>query len=400
VIARRASVLSVRWNGANRPDEYATTRTHGFLFSEVSKGTRSNMVRAFVTRLKPPRESALGTRLGVGLGVLAALLITVMLISLSTGPLDISVLHVVAIISEPVGIHLADYNRTEELVVEQIRMPRIVVGALVGMALGVAGATMQGLFRNPLADPGTIGVASGGAAAAVIAIATGASTWFFLALPLFALTGAIATAFLVYAIAIASGRFSVATLILAGVAVSAFMGALISLLIVAVPERDTLRGILFWLAGGLNSRSWDHVWLSGPIIIVGGGVIVAFARDLNVLMMGDDDARSLGVNVRVMRPVLLTAASVITGVAVAVSGMIGFVGLIVPHMLRLVFGPDNRVLVPLSAVGGAVFLVLADEIARTILAPAEIRVGIVTSFIGAPFFLFLLLRHNRRVNSL
>ena len=358
------------------------------------------MALALVTRLRPPREAALGTRLAAGAGVLIVLLAAIMLVALSTGPLDIPVTHVVAIIVEPTGIHLADYDRTEELVVEQIRLPRIVVGALVGMALGVAGAAMQALFRNPLADPGTIGVASGGAAAAVVAIATGASTLFFLALPLFALAGAIGTAFLVYAIAIASGRFSIATLILAGVAVSAFMGAVISLVIIAVPEQGTLRGILFWLAGGLDSRSWDHVWLSGPLILIGGGVIIAFARDLNLLMMGDDDAGSMGVHVRVMRPVLLTAAALVTGVAVAVSGMIAFVGLIVPHMLRLIFGPDNRVLVPLSALGGAVFVVLADEIARTVISPAELRVGIITSFIGAPFFLFLLLRHNRRVTSL
>ena len=358
------------------------------------------MALALVTRLRPPREAALGTRLAAGAGVLIVLLAAIMLVALSTGPLDIPVTHVVAIIVEPTGIHLADYDRTEELVVKQIRLPRIVVGALVGMALGVAGAAMQALFRNPLADPGTIGVASGGAAAAVVAIATGASTLFFLALPLFALAGAIGTAFLVYAIAIASGRFSIATLILAGVAVSAFMGAVISLVIIAVPEQGTLRGILFWLAGGLDSRSWDHVWLSGPLILIGGGVIIAFARDLNLLMMGDDDAGSMGVHVRVMRPVLLTAAALVTGVAVAVSGMIAFVGLIVPHMLRLIFGPDNRVLVPLSALGGAVFVVLADEIARTVISPAELRVGIITSFIGAPFFLFLLLRHNRRVTSL
>ena len=358
------------------------------------------MALGIVTRLRPPRGAALGTRLAAGGAVLTTLLIAIILLSLSTGPLDIPVSHVVSIIAEPTGLHLADYNHTEEMGVERIRLPRIVVGALVGMALGVAGAAMQALFRNPLADPGTIGVASGGAAAAVISIATGASSLFFLALPLFALSGAIGTAFLVYAIAIASGRFSVATLILAGVAVSAFMGALITLVIIAEPEQGTLRGILFWLAGGLDSRSWDHVWLSGPLILLGGGVIVAFARDLNLLMMGEDDARSMGVNVRVVRPMLLTAASLITGVAVAVSGMIAFVGLIVPHMLRLVFGPDNRVLIPLSALGGAVFVVLADEIARTVISPAELRVGIITSFIGAPFFLFLLLRHSRRVSSL
>ena len=252
------------------------------------------------------------------------------------------------------------------------------------MALGIAGATMQGLFRNPMADPGIIGVSAGGAAGAVLSIALGLSRLFFLALPLFAFLGAMGAAFLVYGIAIAGGRVSMATLLLAGVAVSAFLGAVISAVLVLVPSNEALREILFWLAGGLDSRSWDHVHLSAPLILAGSALIVILARDINLLMLGDDDAKSMGVRVGVIRPILIAAASLVTGVAVAVSGTIAFVGLVVPHMLRLVFGPDHRVLIPVSALGGASFLVIADTLARVVVQPAEFRVGIITAFVGAP----------------
>ena len=343
-----------------------------------------------------PAESSVVVRLVAGAGLLTILLIATSLVSITMGPVNIPIMHVAGILLEPTGLHLADYTRTEELVVEQLRLPRIVVGALVGMALGVAGATMQGLFRNPMADPGIIGVSAGGAVGAVLAIALGLSSLFFLALPLFAFLGAMGAAFLVYGIALAGGRFSMATLLLAGVAVGAFLGAVISAVLVLVPSNEALREILFWLAGGLDSRSWEHVRLSLPPILGGSALIVVFARDLNLMMLGDDDARSMGIRVGLIRPVLIAAASLVTGVAVAVSGTIAFVGLVVPHILRLVLGPDNRVLVPLSAFGGALFLVLADTLARTIVQPAEMRVGIITAFVGAPFFILLLIRNKRR----
>jgi iron complex transport system permease protein len=338
-------------------------------------------------------------RLAAASAVLGVLLLSAALASLSMGPVSIPVSHVASIILEPINLDFATYTRTEELVIEQLRLPRIIVGALVGMALGVAGATMQGLFRNPMADPGIIGVSAGGALGAVAAIALGISGMFYQALSLFAFLGAMAAAFLVYGIATVGGRFSMATLLLAGVAVSAFFGAIVSAIMVMVPSNEALREILFWLTGGLDSRSWEHVRLAAPPILGGVAVIVVLARDLNLLMIGDDEAKSMGVRVGLIRPGLLAASSLITGVAVAVSGTIAFVGLVVPHMLRLVVGPDHRVLIPLSAIGGALFMVIADTIARTVVQPAEFRVGIITAFVGAPFFIFLLIRNKRHAEA-
>ena len=260
-----------------------------------------------------PGKTSVTVRLAAVASLLTILLIVASLVSMTLGPVNIPITHVAGIVLAPTGLHIAPYTRTEELVVEQLRLPRIVVGVLVGMALGVAGATMQGLFRNPMADPGIIGVSAGGAVGAVLSIALGLSSLFFLALPLFAFIGAMGAAFLVYGIALAGGRFSMPTLLLAGVAVSAFLGAIISAVLILVPSNEALREILFWLAGGLDSRSWEHVRLSAPLILGGLALIVVLARDLNLLMLGDDDARSMGIRVGVIRPVLIAAASLVTG---------------------------------------------------------------------------------------
>ena len=357
------------------------------------------MYSAALKSIRTPGKSSVTARLVASTSLLTILVVAASLVSMTMGPVNIPISHVAAIVVAPTGLEIAPYTRTEELVVEQLRLPRIIVGILVGMALGVAGATMQGLFRNPMADPGIIGVSAGGAVGAVLSIALGLSSMFFLALPLFAFAGAMGAAFLVYGIALVGGRFSMPTLLLAGVAVSAFLGAVISSVLVLVPSNEALREILFWLAGGLDSRSWEHVRLSAPLILGGLALIMVLGRDLNLLMLGDDDARSMGIRVGVIRPVLIAAASLVTGVAVAVSGTIAFVGLVVPHMLRLVVGPDHRVLIPASAIGGALFLVVADTLARTVIQPAEFRVGIITAFVGAPFFIFLLIRNKQRAEA-
>ena len=346
------------------------------------------------------RQAGVSARLAVGGVILGGLVLLTSLISLSLGPVDIPVEHVAAVVLSFVGLDVAEVGRTEQLVIEQIRLPRILVGAFVGMALAVAGATMQGLFRNPMADPGIIGVSAGGALGAVIAIATGLTGLFFLALPSFAFVGAVAATFLVYGIAAVGGHFSMATLLLAGVAVNAFLGAVISAIIILLPDNEALREILFWLAGGLDSRAWEHVHISAPLIVGATVVILLRARDLNLLMLGDDEAQALGVRVGVTRVVLLAAAALATGAAVAVSGTIAFVGLVTPHILRLVLGPDHRVLIPLSAIAGAVFVVVADTFARTIIQPAEFRVGVLTAFVGAPFFVLLLIRNKRQAYAL
>ena len=346
------------------------------------------------------RRAGVTSRLAIGSFIFALFILATALVSLSLGPVNISASHVASIVLSPLGLDFVAFGRTEQLVIEQIRLPRIFVGALVGAALAVAGTTMQGLFRNPMADPGIIGVSAGGAVGAVVAIATGMTGLFFLALPTFAFLGAAAASFLVYGIAAVGGRFSMATLLLAGVAVNAFLGAIVSAIIILLPNNEALREILFWLAGGLDSRSWEHVQIAAPLILFGIAITLAMARDLNLLMLGDDEARSMGVRVGLTRPILLAAAALATGAAVAVSGTIAFVGLVTPHMLRLVIGPDHRVLIPMSAAGGAVFVIVADTVARTIIQPAEFRVGILTAFVGAPFFILLLIKNRRQVYSL
>ena len=358
------------------------------------------MRAAGLTTLRSYRQSGVTARLAIGCSALALLILATALVSLSLGPVNIPFSHVAAIALSFLGLDVADVGRTEQLVIEQIRLPRIVVGASVGAALGVAGATMQGLFRNPMADPGIIGVSAGGAVGAVVAIAAGLTGLFFLALPAFAFVGAMASTFLVYGIAAVGGRFSMATLLLAGVAVNAFLGAVVSAIIISLPDNAALREILFWLAGGLDSRSWEHVRISTPLIAGGIAVILLMSRDLNLLMLGDDEARSMGVRVGVARPIILGAAALATGAAVAVSGTIAFVGLVTPHILRLMLGPDHRVLIPMSAAGGAVFVIAADTVARTVIQPAEFRVGVLTAFVGAPFFIFLLIKNKRQAYSL
>ena len=357
-------------------------------------------LRARLRTLRGYRQMGISARLAIGLSALLALVVAVGLVSLSLGPVEIPVSHVAWIVLSAIGVDVPEFGRTEQLVIEQIRLPRIIVGAVVGMALGVAGATMQGLFRNPMADPGIIGVSAGGALGAVVAIATGLAGLFFLALPAFAFLGAIGAAFLVYGIAVVGGHFSMATLLLAGVAVNAFLGAVVSSIILLQSDNEALRGILFWLAGGLDSRSWEHVRIAAPLILGSTLLLLLMARDLNLLMLGDDEARSMGVRVGATRVILLATAALATGAAVAVSGTIAFVGLVIPHILRLLLGPDNRVLIPMSALGGAVFVILADTVARTIIEPAEFRVGVLTAFVGAPFFILLLIKNKRQVYSL
>jgi iron complex transport system permease protein len=282
-------------------------------------------------------------------------------------------------------------------IVMQVRVPRIVVAALVGGGLAAAGTGMQGLFRNPMADPGIIGVSAGGALGGVVAIASGLYGWTQLSVPAMAFIGALGAALAVYGIARVIGRGTPTALLLTGMAVSAFVGAMVSLVItLTANNQDVLREIVYWLSGGLEARAWRHVRMAGLPIFVGMAVLLWYSRELNLLLLGDEEARSLGVRVTAVRRWLLLGVALVTGAAVSVSGIIGFVGLVVPHMLRLITGPDHRLLIPASALGGAAFLVTADTLARVIVEPAEVRVGIITAIAGAPFFLWLLYRNRRR----
>ena len=281
--------------------------------------------------------------------------------------------------------------RTHQYIVTQMRLPRIVLAATVGLSLAAAGTVMQGFFRNPLADPSIIGVSTGAAAGAVAAIAFPAIVPFE-SLHLAAFAGALTTAFFVYAIATEGGRTPVATLLLAGVAVQAFLGAVISYML--IHSGDGLREAIVWLMGSLRDHGWGDVAFALPVTLLGVLVLGAYVRELNVLLLGEEDAHHLGVDVERTKLLLLALASVVTAAGVAITGVIGFVGLVVPHIMRLLVGPDHRILFPTSALAGASFLVVTDTIARWPAGPTEVPVGIVTAALGAPFFLFLLTRQE------
>lgn len=325
-------------------------------------------------------------------GGLSALLLVVMLCSLAWGQVHVPVNDVLAVIGQQLhlpGIASSAVTQEQTSVVWHVRMPRTLVGLLVGAALAVSGAVMQGVFGNSLADPGIIGVSSGAALGAVIAIAAGLTTQGIFYMPFFALGGALLAVGLSVALAMRDGKIPVMVLLLAGVAISMLLGALTSGVLTFMNEYR-LREFLFWTVGGLDYRRWEHVYLAaGPVI---GGIFVLFllARHLNVLALGDQEARSVGVPVAFFRLVLLFVAAMTTAAAVCVSGIIGFVGLVVPHIMRLLLGPEHRVLLPACALAGGVFLVACDTLGRIIIPPAEVRAGIMTALLGAPYFLYLL----------
>ncbi|MFB6080964.1 MAG: vitamin B12 ABC transporter permease BtuC [Haloferacaceae archaeon] len=317
---------------------------------------------------------------------LTALLAAVATASASVGPVGIPPGEVARLALSPlpgVSAHATAAHRT---IVMQVRLPRVALGAVVGFALAAAGTVMQGFFRNPMADPSVIGVSSGAAVGAVAVIVTGVSLPFGLGLPAAAFAGALLAAFGVYLIASEGGRTPVATLLLAGVAVQTFLGAVVSFMLVHAGWE--IREAVYWLMGHLQDSTWGKVRLVALVAVPCVLVLLPFARDLNALLLGETDARAVGVEVERTKRLLLAVASVATAAAVAVAGVIGFVGLIVPHVMRLLVGPDHRILLPTSAVAGATFLVAADAVARA--GAAQLPVGIVTAAVGAPFFLYLL----------
>jgi iron complex transport system permease protein len=338
---------------------------------------------------------------------LSALLVGVVVASAALGPVRIHPLTVSMAIGNLVGAGTYDVSAAHQTIVADVRLPRILLAATVGFALAAAGTVMQGFFRNPLADPSIIGVSSGAAVGAVAAIAfPGLVAVLDAPLPTFvptgsihlpAFVGALVTAFLVYAIATEGGRTPVATLLLAGVAIQAFLGALISFML--LHSGENLREAVVWMMGHLHRSNWGDVGFALPVAFVGVLVLGAYTREMNVLLLGEEDANHLGVDVERTKLLLLALASIITAAGVAVAGIIGFVGLVVPHMMRLIVGPDHRILLPTSALAGASFLVIADTVARVgAFGLPIVPVGIVTATVGAPFFLYLLT--SREVHAL
>jgi iron complex transport system permease protein len=287
-----------------------------------------------------------------------------------------------------------------DAVIVSVRLPRVLLAALVGSCLAVAGAVYQALFRNALADPYILGVSSGaGLAATIVLIAgatfgVGASLAWTVSVPLSAFVGAIATIALVAGLAARSGSMDTSSLLLAGIAVSYTLAALTSFLLVFF--RQSMSAVVYWMMGGLTAAGWPYVWVVGAMMVLGMIAPMAYTRQLNIVLLGDERAGQLGVDVEWLKRLMLGSASLLTAAAVAVSGLIGFVGLMTAHIVRLVLGPDHRLLIPACAIGGAILLVVADLIARTVIAPIELPVGIVTALFGGPFFLWLLVRGDAR----
>lgn len=286
--------------------------------------------------------------------------------------------------------------KSYETIVFNIRLPRIILSAVIGMGLSVVGAAFQGMFKNPMADPYVIGVSSGAALGASLAIVFGGRLLlgFLPAVQFMAFIGAILTVLCVYRIAKVGTRIPSITLLLAGVAVSAMASAMISILMIF--NRDQADSIIFWTMGSVSAARWEQVGYLLPLVSMGTMVILFYARDLNLMMAGDETAQNLGVEIERTKKVLLLVSSLMVAFIVSSSGIIGFVGLIVPHAVRLVLGPDHRVLIPFSALGGAIFMILSDTLARTLMAPMEIPVGAITAIFGAPYFIFLLNKTKKR----
>ena len=318
---------------------------------------------------------------------LTGVLAVVLVVSAGVGPVAIPPATVAKVLlsADPLPATF-EVARTSRIIVLDVRLPRIALAAFVGVALATAGTVMQGFFRNPMADPSIVGVSSGAAVGAVATIVLPVAFPFGLELQGAAFLAAVLTAFGVYLIATQGGHTPTATLLLAGVAVQTFLGAVISLLL--LHSGRSLRRIVYWLMGHLGGTTWDEVRVIAVALPPLFVVLFVYARDLNVLLLGEEEAHGLGVEVERTKRILLAVSSVVTAAAVAVTGVIGFVGLIVPHGMRLLVGPDHRILLPTSALAGASFLVATDTLARS--GPAEIPVGIVTAALGAPFFLYLL----------
>lgn len=279
-------------------------------------------------------------------------------------------------------------------IVRNLRLPQVILAILVGAALAQSGAAMQGFFQNPMADPFIIGISSGAALGATLAVFLSLDIWVagVNAVAGFAFVGAVVVTFIVYVLSVRGGGVPVTTVLLTGIAVGSLSTAVTSFLMIT--GSHDLHRILYWLMGSLTARRWDHVQMVWPQILAGVVLLQLFSRDLNLILQGEENAKYLGVDVERVKKILLLLSAMLAAAAVSVSGIIGFVGLIVPHVMRLLVGPDHRKLFPASLLGGAILLVWADVLARNLVAPAEVPIGIITSLLGCPFFLFLLSRRR------
>jgi len=335
----------------------------------------------------------------MGLGI--ALLI-VFLFSLSIGQMFIPVNEISVILLKKLGLFSStETNSVYETVLWSIRLPRLIMTTLIGVALGLSGAALQGLFRNPLVEPGLIGVSSGSALAVVAVIVFGSSlgldrhsVGMSVIMPAFAFGGGLAATMLVLQIGRQMGQSTIAMLILAGVAVNALCGALMGLMIFYADENQ-LHMFTFWTLGDLSGATWSNLGIATPLLVVGSFFLLKYTNALNAIAIGESEAFHMGVDVDRVKKGIIFFAALAVGTSVSLAGAIGFVGLVVPHLIRVTFHSDNRLVMPGSAIGGPLLLILADIVARTIVAPAELPIGVMTALVGAPFFIFLLIRSRR-----
>jgi len=334
--------------------------------------------------------------------LLLLLLVLTVLIAISLGAVNIPLKETITILLSKIPfikniINTENISSNSESIILTLRLPRILMSLLVGAGLAMCGVVFQGIFKNPLADPYILGISSGASLGAAIAIAAGAQAMYlgFGMISLFAFIGSFVVMFLVYFIARAGGKLVSNTLILAGVAISFMFQSFISFIIISSKEVTTR--IIFWTMGSMTNANNLKLLVIFPIIVIGFIILLSFASDINILSAGEETSVSLGINVSKVKFILLGTCSLITALSVAFSGVIGFVGLIIPHAIRLISGPNHKNLIPLSAISGSIFLIICDTLSRTILAPTEIPIGAITAIFGAPFFIYLLIKSKRKV---
>lgn len=342
--------------------------------------------------MKKSRQPKIVLRLALIVPLLTLILIFASLLSLSVGQGDVSVADVAKTLVSLARNDLPDPASSVEQIVIGVRLPRVVLAIIVGMLLAAAGVALQGLLLNPLADPYTVGVSSGAALGASVAVVLGGAGWAGgMGVPGVAFLTAIAAMLVVYSLARGRGKLSIHSFLLAGIVVGSFLWALLTFILTLAGQ--DLATIIYWLLGNLSSPDpWGYVRMVLPFFVFGLGVLLAFSRDLNVYASGEEGARHLGIDTEALKIIIIATTSLITAAAVSVSGIIGFVGLVVPHIARRLFGSDHRLVLPASVLLGGTLLVLADTVARTVVPSGELPVGVVTALIGAPFFCYLLKR--------